>query len=1667
MPLKITVYTATRFKEYNLPAINDADYVLPISRNDFDMQEDIMLQMEIIDGVWKFKPSDEYQLSKGEFAVFGAPLCDDDIISFRRGDIVLTFRISEKSATSNSFRKYDISRASYITVGKSEDNTIVYHNTSYVSRQHMIITRRNDGMYISDRSENGTFVNSYRISAEQKLNFGDIIDIFGLRIIYFGNIISVNTAGSKCTIDENVLPPYSVRSYGAANLSRVMKKKRFFHRAPRNVEKLFTEAVEIEAPPQPKEIGKKPLFMVIGPSFTMAIPMTVGCGVAILASKASGMGTSAFMYTGIITAVLSAVIGVVWALINLKYEKKSIEEQELHRFDAYSKYLVEQAEQIKDMYNANHKSMCEMYPHVEECSNYNENSQFLWNRNFTHSDVLFHRLGIGSIPFQVRIGIPQKKFALVSDELADRPAYIRDTYKMLNDVPVGIDMLEKRLIGIIGGSGRQGAIDVARTLTMQIAANNCYTDVKLAFVCSGKTYDDAMKDWEFARWLPHVWSEDKKTRYIAFDRAEASDVFYDIANVMRIREENAAAEHGKDVKIVKPHYILVITEPEWLEGELISKYVYGEKEEYGLTTIMLAEHYEDLPNLCKNIIENTPEYQGIYNVQSQSEERTDARFDYISREAAEGFARRISSVEVRETESGTDVPTSLSFFEMYDIDKLEELNVLERWKKNRTYDSMKALVGQKAGGADCYLDIHEKYHGPHGLIAGTTGSGKSETLQTYMLSLAVNFSPKDVGFFVIDFKGGGMANLFSNLPHMIGQISNLSGNQVHRAMVSIKSENKRRQRIFTEHGVNNINLYTRLVKNNEATIPVPHLFIIIDEFAELKREEPEFMKELISVAQVGRSLGVHLILATQKPSGTVDDNIWSNSKFRMCLRVQDRQDSNDMLHKPDAAYITQAGRCYLQVGNDEIYEYFQSGWSGAAYDPDEGSVSGELASMIGNAGKPVIIGSRNKIKRKEKQRLEWIMFLIKTINKSLSFAKKSITQCINDTEFTGRLIGGVYNQIENSSYDYDDSKYNRARLEDFIRILAGIGYVEETEVYSADVIQRANSNGIKLPEVKEITQLDAVVEYLAEIAVKNDYENKLNLWLPVLPKMIVLDELPGYSEYVFKNGAWREETEEEWNLDAIVGLYDDPENQAQNPVYVDFATGGHLAICGGVVSGKSTFLQTLLYSLINKYTPEQLNIYSIDFSSNMTSVFEDAPHCGGIMNENDLDKVDKFFNMIMKILEERKEMFKGGSYSQYVRANGVTVPAIVVAIDNFGRFKEKTNAIYDPQITQLSAEGEGNGIYLAITAGGFGSADIQSRVADNLRNVITLDMGDKFKFADVLRTMSFNVLPEKDIRGRGLALVGNSVLEYQAAVAVKADDDYQRSELIVAKCREMASAWNGATARKVPEIPAKPKWSDISQLEEFKKLAADDRNLPFAYNQADATVYSVDLSKVYSYIILGRSKSGKTTLLKDFIYAAAEKDADICVIDIDGNNELRKFATNKGVTYAADGEEVFAYFSGLVKEFGDRNALKRECIAQDMETEDIYAKMNENKRIFIFINDLAKFINYMYEPEGKGADMVGFLENITERGHMHNVFIFGCLGTENLSSVSGLPLYNNLVQDKNGILLGGGASNQNMFEFPGMSYSDQSKLHRPGVGMVPPDNDEPETRTVIIPNSEV
>lgn len=331
------------------------------------------------------------------------------------------------------------------------------------------------------------------------------------------------------------------------------------------------------------------------------------------------------------------------------------------------------------------------------------------------------------------------------------------------------------------------------------------------------------------------------------------------------------------------------------------------------------------------------------------------------------LVRKLSGIKLDLSSTSEVLPSMLTFLEMYNVSKIEHLNIRTRWKENNPTVTLKAPVGVDTLGNLFYLDLHEKYQGPHGLVAGMTGSGKSEFIITYILSMAVNYHPDEVAFILIDYKGGGLAGAFENkkkgikLPHLAGTITNLDGASINRSLVSIQSELRKRQSIFNEakqisnEGTMDIYKYQKLYREGIVTEPVPHLFIISDEFAELKTQQPDFMDQLISTARIGRSLGVHLILATQKPNGVVNDQIWSNSRFRVCLKVQEKQDSMDMIKRPDAAELSATGRFYLQVGYNEFFDIGQSAWCGAPYVPTEEVESKEEDSVqiIDNLGRIV------------------------------------------------------------------------------------------------------------------------------------------------------------------------------------------------------------------------------------------------------------------------------------------------------------------------------------------------------------------------------------------------------------------------------------------------------------------------------------------------------------------------------------------------------------------------------------------------------------------------------------------------------------------------------------------------------------------------------------------
>ena len=1551
----LMVYNKLVCKEFLLPNLHDVDYEIRLYQDIFHIKRDVELSLENSSRGWEIVSGETYYIKENQVRIQRYLLRDNGIVEIKTMDgerfqvIAVDCQLSFPIT-----KKYDIGMMKEISVGKSIGNLIRYQFMDLISASHVTFIHHSDGWYLNDTSTNGVFCDDVRIKGRKKLKFGDHIESFGLHIIFLEDMIAVGNFYGELEIKEDILKPIEIPQQEKDRMKERKKhKEQYFHRSPRYLPVLHRESVEIEAPPSPRVIKQKPLFMTIGPAFTMAIPMMLGCAIAIFGSRISGQSSGAFMYTGLITAVSSSLIGVVWAVLNLNYSKKEQLEDENQRFNAYSNYLIMIADSIREKYCHNTEAMNQMYPSAKQCLSYGKDSSELWNRNHSHQDFLFQRLGIGEQPFQVEIGIPKEKFTLINDSLLEKPKMIREEFRTLRQVPVGISLLDKTLIGLVGGEGKQGAVQMMHTLVVGITAAHSYTDVKLVFIY--REYDrKRQEDWECMRWFPHVWSEDKSTRYMAADELETGDIFFELSNVLRSRSQEANIYgNGNKKKFVKPHYIMFVSDPSILEGEILTKYIYEAKPEYGITTLLMVETLEQLPNECEDVIQNDPYFHGVYNMMDTEHGKKTFLPDIVKRNELAAFGEALANIRVNEVESNNEIPGSLNFLEMYGASNLDELEVAERWRKNRNYNSMKVLVGKKSGNQDCYLDIHEKFHGPHGLVAGTTGSGKSETLQTYILSLAVNFSPEDVSFFIIDFKGGGMANLFSDIPHLSGKISNLSGNQVHRAMISIKSENQRRQRVFSEYGVNNINLYTKLYKNHETDEPIPHLFIIIDEFAELKREEPDFMRELISVAQVGRSLGVHLILATQKPSGTVDDNIWSNSRFRLCLRVQDRQDSNDMLHKPDAAFLTQAGRCYLQVGNDEIYELFQSGYSGAAYDENENRQTSS-AVLLTRTGKAELSGSRKR----------------------------------------------------------------------------------------------------KVQEMPEKTQLEAVIEYLNKVALKNNYAKTRQLWQPVLKEKLYLSEISGYQE------SW--EYDGKWSLDALIGLYDDPHNQIQKPVFVSLSEGGHHAVCGSVVSGKSTFLQTMVFSFIKKYSPAVLQIYILDYSSHMLAPFEKAPHVGGVVFDNEEEKVTKFIHMLQTIMNERKKMFQGGNYSQYVQAYGIKVPAIMMIIDNFAAFREKTRNVYDDVILRLVREGVGYGIFLVVTAAGFGMAEIPSRIGDNIRTVVSLEMADKYKYMEVMRVTRIPIIPETDVRGRGVINVDGRILEFQTALSVKAEDDFERSQKIEGHCEEMGRQWNGVTARKIPEIPEKPILEILTNSEQYKQMLITEEWMPMGYRMEDASVYGIDLSKNYCYSVTGKSRTGKTNVLKVLLSAAYGKKGNICVIE-DSTSELKKLSDDFRLRYISNSKELFCYLQELLPEFSRRNKIKRKLLEDGHDEEEVFDYMKKEKPIFIFLADIGVFFRMVYKPGEGVGNMSGFVENILEKGSLHHIYFFGCLKVEEQSLLSTYRAYSLYISYKRGIHLGGNLAQQKLFSFQNVSFSQQTKGMKKGIGYVPDDEEESIGVEVVIP----
>lgn len=524
----------------------------------------------------------------------------------------------------------------------------------------------------------------------------------------------------------------------------------------------------------------------------------------------------------------------------------------------------------------------------------------LWQRRAAAKDFLALHAGTGDVPWRPRVDQP-------GGRLDDAVKAVVEEAQ-LSAAPVLVDLTDAGVVGLVGE--RAAALAIARSLLSQAAVHCGPADLSIGVFCD----NGREADWEWAAWLPHTRQAGSSTgeRWMS-NRYESS------ASMLRGLRESVD-------ELPVPVFLVVLDSEVLTEGRdapartilgqgrsVPGKVVMPHQPGTRVCGIVIATAEEQLPASCTSVIRVGEDAAGTVLQPGDLSQVDDVVLAGLDTATAEECARNIAHFDDPEfVVPGASLPSLVRLPELLGYGTIDSAAV-------RTFWSAKTGVSTPIGtGENGPLTLDLVKDGPHGLVGGTTGSGKSEFLRSLVTGLAARNDPTRLNFILIDFKGGAAFKACERLPHTIGTISNLDEQLADRAVRALEAEMERRQRIFARAGEGIDNLDAYLASNPSE--PMPRLLLIVDEFAMLAKDFPEVLTSLVSVAAVGRTLGVHMILATQRPAGVVSEDILANTNLRVALRVQSRDDSINVIGVPTAAGIgrDQSGRAFVKLGQDDI-----------------------------------------------------------------------------------------------------------------------------------------------------------------------------------------------------------------------------------------------------------------------------------------------------------------------------------------------------------------------------------------------------------------------------------------------------------------------------------------------------------------------------------------------------------------------------------------------------------------------------------------------------------------------------------------------------------------------------------------------------------------------------
>ena len=954
--MKIYLFLNNKIVSFTIPANISGSY----SFDENPEEESKLINIEARNTGWVIYSTYDSKIYNNGQEVAVLPLKENMYYLIKRKNV--TYLIYVTNLFDNSFSYYNYNDDINLIIGNDENCNIILKN-NLVKGQLLNITKQGINLVLNQLSNSQIYLNNKIIKEKNVLlNNGDCINIFGFKMIFLNNLLLINNPQNivsvveasakivKATLSNGDVPQdYEIKDVD------LYSKDSFFSKSPRIRRLIKTKEIKLSQPPQLEGEKEMPLLLTVGPMFTMGLLSIVR--VFDTVSKISnGESTLSKSWIQLVSSGTMLLTSLLWPTLTRIYNKKRKAKKNKEILDKYIAYLNNKKEELLAEQKVQKDILEENLISVDNCVKIIEQAKLnFWDKRIEQNDFLEVRVGKGDIPLDINISYPEEGFTIEEDALKKKVDDLINEFKYLTYVPVGYSFYNNNITAIMGDNNTK-TYGFINNIILQLITFYSYEDVKIVLFTNENNKDN----WDYIKYLNHSFSNDKTTRFYSTTVESAKKLSDYFMNEI----QNRISQGSDNQKINKPYYVIVCDDYSQIKRLPFTNILTESDVNLGFSFIILEKQMSKLPSKCNNFITLGSQTSGILINAFEEQQQISFKDEVNNNINMIDITKKLSNIPIEFEESAKILPDSITFLEMEKVGKVEQLNIMNRWQMNDSTQSLKAEVGVDSDGDLINLDLHEKYHGPHGLIAGMTGSGKSEFIITYILSMAINYSPDDVAFILIDYKGGGLAGAFENkvtgvyLPHLAGTITNLDKAEMDRTLVSIDSEIKRRQKVFNDArdvlGESTIDIYKyqRFYHEGKLTEPVPHLFIICDEFAELKSQQPDFMDNLISVARIGRSLGVHLILATQKPSGVVNDQIWSNTKFRVCLKVQDTSDSNEMLKRPEAASIKQTGRFYLQVGYDELFLLGQSGWCGAKYYPSDRIIKNvdKSVNIIGDTG---------------------------------------------------------------------------------------------------------------------------------------------------------------------------------------------------------------------------------------------------------------------------------------------------------------------------------------------------------------------------------------------------------------------------------------------------------------------------------------------------------------------------------------------------------------------------------------------------------------------------------------------------------------------------------------------------------------------------------------------